>query len=354
MRSVRLRSSAPGERADVAFLAFPDDRGVVARRGVVGVTVETRDGEVAPAADEPLRPRDAVARVEHALVRLSRTACRGTARPRPRTTRDRRSSARRARRKSAMPSAAMKRATLLSRSNSASGRQTTAGAVIGGNLPVRRTADSVRQRSRAPMTTKPVERDDRLVWIDLEMTGLDVERDVIVEIACIVTDADARRARRRHRPRRARRRRDARAGWTTSSARCTRSRDCCPRSSSRTSTSPTPQKAVLDYVKQHVPTAVDRAAVRQQHRHRPPLPRRATCASSTTTCTTAASTCRRSRSCAGAGTPRSTASGPGKAEHHRALDDIRESIEELRFYREHLLRLPEPYRTGVTARLVGR
>lgn len=32
--------------------------------------------------------------------------------------------------------------------------------------------------------------DDRLVWIDLEMTGLDVERDVIVEIAVLVTDGD--------------------------------------------------------------------------------------------------------------------------------------------------------------------
>jgi oligoribonuclease len=30
--------------------------------------------------------------------------------------------------------------------------------------------------------------DERLVWIDLEMTGLDVERDAIVEIACVVTD----------------------------------------------------------------------------------------------------------------------------------------------------------------------
>ena len=29
---------------------------------------------------------------------------------------------------------------------------------------------------------------DRLVWIDLEMTGLDPERDVIIEIATIVTD----------------------------------------------------------------------------------------------------------------------------------------------------------------------
>lgn len=29
---------------------------------------------------------------------------------------------------------------------------------------------------------------DRLVWLDLEMTGLEVERHVIVEIACVVTD----------------------------------------------------------------------------------------------------------------------------------------------------------------------
>ena len=31
---------------------------------------------------------------------------------------------------------------------------------------------------------------DRLVWIDLEMTGLDPERDVIVEIAALVTDSN--------------------------------------------------------------------------------------------------------------------------------------------------------------------
>src|SRR5690606_37603558 len=33
-------------------------------------------------------------------------------------------------------------------------------------------------------------RDDLLVWIDLEMTGLDPERCAIVEIATLVTDAD--------------------------------------------------------------------------------------------------------------------------------------------------------------------
>jgi oligoribonuclease len=31
---------------------------------------------------------------------------------------------------------------------------------------------------------------DRLVWIDCEMTGLDIERDAIIEIACLVTDGE--------------------------------------------------------------------------------------------------------------------------------------------------------------------
>jgi oligoribonuclease len=30
----------------------------------------------------------------------------------------------------------------------------------------------------------------RLVWIDCEMTGLDIERDALVEIACLVTDGE--------------------------------------------------------------------------------------------------------------------------------------------------------------------
>src|ERR1700749_3525572 len=31
---------------------------------------------------------------------------------------------------------------------------------------------------------------DRLVWIDCEMTGLDIERDPLIEIACVVTDSE--------------------------------------------------------------------------------------------------------------------------------------------------------------------
>lgn len=34
---------------------------------------------------------------------------------------------------------------------------------------------------------------DPLVWIDLEMTGLDVEKDTIIEIACVITDGTLNR-----------------------------------------------------------------------------------------------------------------------------------------------------------------
>jgi oligoribonuclease len=39
---------------------------------------------------------------------------------------------------------------------------------------------------------------------------------------------------------------------------------------------------------------------------------------------------------------------PDKSEQHRALDDIRESIEELRYYRDHLL-IPRPDSAAVVS-----
>ena len=33
-------------------------------------------------------------------------------------------------------------------------------------------------------------KDNRIVWVDLEMTGLDPSRHVIVEVAALVTDAE--------------------------------------------------------------------------------------------------------------------------------------------------------------------
>ena len=38
----------------------------------------------------------------------------------------------------------------------------------------------------------PAPESDRLVWLDLEMTGLDVRRHVVVELAIIVTDLELR------------------------------------------------------------------------------------------------------------------------------------------------------------------
>jgi oligoribonuclease (3'-5' exoribonuclease) len=35
----------------------------------------------------------------------------------------------------------------------------------------------------------PAKVKDALVWVDLEMTGLDVRRDHIMEMACLITDA---------------------------------------------------------------------------------------------------------------------------------------------------------------------
>ena len=36
----------------------------------------------------------------------------------------------------------------------------------------------------------PVQSDRNLIWIDLEMTGLDTDRDAIIEIATIITDSE--------------------------------------------------------------------------------------------------------------------------------------------------------------------
>ena len=31
---------------------------------------------------------------------------------------------------------------------------------------------------------------ERLIWVDLEMTGLNVDKDHILEMACLITDGD--------------------------------------------------------------------------------------------------------------------------------------------------------------------
>lgn len=177
-----------------------------------------------------------------------------------------------------------------------------------------------------------------LVWIDLEMTGLEVERHVIVEIACIVTDSDLEPldagidivvhasptelaemdavVRKMH----------ARSGLT-------------PAIEASTVGVAEAEAAVLAYVRGHVNApgvaplcgnsiGVDRRFLdrymRELDRY---LHYRSIDVSSLK------ELCRRWHPVAYKGRP-------GKSDRHRALDDILESINELRYYRDHLLALP--------------
>jgi len=181
--------------------------------------------------------------------------------------------------------------------------------------------------------------DDRLVWIDLEMTGLAVETDVIVEIACIVTDsnlevlddgidlvvhADAETLARMD---------DFVRNMHTKSG-------LLPLIQAATTSVADAEAQVLGYVKGHVPAAgvaplcgnsigVDRRFLdRYMHELDTYLHYRSIDVSSLK------ELCRRWY-------PALYRKRPSKAEQHRALDDIRESIAELRFYREELF-IPPP------------
>ena len=181
--------------------------------------------------------------------------------------------------------------------------------------------------------------DDRLVWVDLEMTGLDVEHDVIVEIACIVTDAsldalddgiqlvvhaDA----------------DALARMSEFVRDMHTKSGLMPEIERSPVDVGTAQAATLEYVKQHVPAASTaplcgnsigtdrRFLARYMSDFDEYLHYRSIDVSSLK------ELCRRWY-------PAIYRRRPGKAEHHRALADIRESIEELRFYRANLL-IPPP------------
>lgn len=181
--------------------------------------------------------------------------------------------------------------------------------------------------------------DDRLVWIDLEMTGLEIDRDVIVEIACIVTDAelvalddgiqlivhaDANSLAQMG---------DYVREMHTKSG-------LLPEIERSNVSVAAAQQAVLDYVRGHVKTAssaplcgnsigTDRRFLATYMRELDDyLHYRSIDVSSLK------ELCKRWY-------PAIYRKRPGKVEHHRALDDIRESIEELRFYRANLLRPQE-------------
>jgi oligoribonuclease len=180
--------------------------------------------------------------------------------------------------------------------------------------------------------------DDRLVWLDLEMTGLVVESDVIVELAVLVTDAaleplDDGLDVVVHQPQEVLDRMSdfVRAMHTRSAL--------LPAIESSTVTLEEAGARALEYVKGHVPTAgsapmcgntigMDR---RFLARYLPDLDNYIHYRSIDVS--TLKELCRRWY-------PEEYRKRPGKAEKHRALDDVRESIAELRFYRDTILREP--------------
>lgn len=188
---------------------------------------------------------------------------------------------------------------------------------------------------------------DRLVWIDCEMTGLDTEGDVLIEIAALVTDGELRvlgegvdvvihaedakldgmieLVRRMH----------ARSGLTEAVR-------------ASTVTVAEAERLVLDYVRKHVPEpgtaplagnsiATDRAFIaRDMPELNGYLHYRMVDVSSVK------ELCRRWY-------PRIYFAKPDKGLAHRALADIEESIRELRYYRATAF-VPDPGPTSDEAR----
>jgi oligoribonuclease len=175
---------------------------------------------------------------------------------------------------------------------------------------------------------------DQLVWLDLEMTGLDVEQHTIVEIACIVTDSELTLLDEGidiviHQDADALGRMDdfVRKMHTKSGL--------LPAISASDVPLDVAQARTLEYLRTHVPAAgtaplcgnsigTDRRFLdRYMHDLDNYLHYRSVDVSSLK------ELCRRWY-------PAIYSKRPDKSEQHRALDDIKESIEELRFYRAKL------------------
>ena len=182
----------------------------------------------------------------------------------------------------------------------------------------------------------PPPAEGRLVWLDLEMTGLDVTRHVIVEVAVLVTDAGLEALDEGldvvvHQP-------PAALAEMNDTVRAmhTRSGLLAAIAASEVSLAEAGEQA-LAYVRRHIPEpataplcgnsiGVDRRFLdRQLPELDAYLHYRSVDVSSLK------ELCRRWY-------PDAFKHRPGKQETHRALDDVHESIAELRYYRDTILR----------------
>jgi oligoribonuclease len=182
----------------------------------------------------------------------------------------------------------------------------------------------------------PAPADGRLVWLDLEMTGLDVSRHVIVEVAVLVTDPQLEPLDDGvdvvvHQPL-------AALAEMDDYVRTMHTKSGLLKEIEASTVSLTEAgRQALEYVARHVPAAgtaplcgnsigVDRRFLdRQLPELDAYLHYRSVDVSSLK------ELCRRWY-------PGVYKKRPGKRETHRALDDVRESIAELRYYRDTMLR----------------
>lgn len=190
---------------------------------------------------------------------------------------------------------------------------------------------------------------DRLVWIDCEMTGLDLARDALIEIACLVTDAELNVL-------------DAGADLVIKPPpEAVEQMADVVRVMHETSgllaelpggiSLPEAQDRVMQYVRGHIPEprkaplcgnsiATDRAFLaRDMPELDAYLHYRMVDVSSI-------------KELARRWYPRAYFASPPKHGGHRALADIRESIQELRYYREAVF-VPPPGPDSVTARAIA-
>jgi oligoribonuclease len=179
---------------------------------------------------------------------------------------------------------------------------------------------------------------DRLVWLDLEMTGLDVTRHVIVEIAVLVTDAQLQPLDEGvdvvvHQPASALAEMD-----DFVVAMHTRS-GLLKEIEASTVTLEVAGATALAYVQSHVgggiaPLCGNSIGVDRRFLDRQLPELDAYLHYRSIDVSSLKELCRRWY-------PSVYRRRPSKIEVHRALDDVRESIAELQFYREHIL-VPEP------------
>lgn len=189
---------------------------------------------------------------------------------------------------------------------------------------------------------------ENLVWVDMEMTGLDPDRDVVIEIATIVTDKELNVV--AEGPVLAIHQSDAAlAGMDEWNTRTHTASGLVERVRASRLDELDAVEQTLEFLMRHVPQrkspmcgnsiCQDR---RFMARHMPKLEQYFHYRNLDVS--TFKELVRRWSPW--------LLEGFSKANTHRALDDIRESIAELRYYREHFIRTPEPppvFRDGAAA-----